>query len=187
MFILHKWNVCEYITFIPEEYCFQAGLSLYLAILEAAIGFIEYFIAKGQASIMCTFYTSERTEDIRDKPIIRISDSSMGVASIWCHIILNGSYKKLCGTEIYLDIPQWLSVQLDSNSSLEQRDHKIKWNVSVLLPAHDNKKSVYTEIRMKISFIRNNLDNISIDLEPTINKKMGLEFSTNRVTIQNVG
>ena len=35
MFILSKWNFCEYITFIPEDHCFESGLALYLAILEA--------------------------------------------------------------------------------------------------------------------------------------------------------
>ncbi len=40
---------------------------------------------------------------------------------------------------------------------------------------------------MKISFIRNNENNVSIVLEPTIKKRFGLEFETNGITIQNVG
>lgn len=186
MFLLNKWNFCEYITFIPEDYRFEAGLSLYIGILEAVAEFIEYFITKSKASIICTFYTDERREDRHVKPTIQMSDSSMGIASVWCHIILDGNYKKLLGTEICLDIPRWFSVQLDANNSLEQNDHKIKWNVSILLPEHDNKKEVHTEIRMKISFIRNNEDNASIVLEPTINKIFGFAFETNGITIQNV-
>ncbi len=38
MFMLNKWNLCEYITFIPEDYRFEAGLALYMAILEAVAG-----------------------------------------------------------------------------------------------------------------------------------------------------
>ncbi|WP_304975153.1 hypothetical protein [uncultured Acetatifactor sp.] len=187
MFMLNKWNLCEYITFIPEDYRFDAGLALYMAMLEAVAEFIEYFIAKANATITCTFYTDERREDRHAKPTIQMSDSSMGIASAWCHIILDGSYKKLSGTEICLDIPQWFSAQVDANSSLEQNNHQIKWNVSLLLPEHDNKKDVHTEMRMKISFIRNNENNVSIVLEPTIKKRFGLEFETNGITIQNVG
>ncbi len=187
MFMLNKWNLCEYITFIPEDYRFEAGLALYMAMLEAVAEFIEYLITKANATITCSFYTDERREDGHAKPTIRMSDSSMGIASVWCHIILDGSYKKLSGTEICLDIPHWFSAQLDANSSLEQNDHQIKWNVSTLLPEHDNKKEVHTEMRMKISFIRNNASEASIVLEPTVKKKFGLGFETNGITIQNVG
>lgn len=189
MFMLNKWNLCEYITFIPEDYRFEAGLALYMAILEAVAEFIEYFIAKANATITCTFYIDERREDRHAKPTIQMSDRSMGIASVWCHIILDGNYKILSGTEICLDIPQWFSAQLDANSSLDQNNHQIKWDVSTLLPEHDNKKDVHTETRMKISFIRNNENDASIVLEPTIKKRFGfgLEFETNGITIQNVG
>lgn len=187
MFMLNKWNLCEYITFIPEDYRFDAGLALYMALLEAVAEFIEYFIAKANATITCTFYIDERREDMHAKPTVQMSGSSMGIANVWCHIILDGNYKKLLGTEICLDIPQWFSAQLDANSSLEQDNHQIKWNVSTLLPEHDNKKDVHTETRMKISFIRNNENDASIVLEPTIKKRFGLGFETNGITIQNVG
>ena len=186
MFILNKWNLCEYITFIPEDYRFDAGLALYMALLEAVAEFIEYFIAKANATITCTFYIDERREDRHAKPTVQMSGNSLGTANVWCHIILDGNYKKLSGTEICLDIPQWFSAQLNANSSLEQNNHQIKWHVSTLLPEHDNKKDVHTEIRMKISFIRNNENDASIVLEPTIKKKFGLEFETNGITIQNV-
>ena len=55
MFVLNKWNLCEYITFIPEDYRFEAGLALYMALLEAVAEFIEYVIAKANATIICTF------------------------------------------------------------------------------------------------------------------------------------
>ena len=170
MFMLNKWNLCDYVIFIPEDYRFEAGLALYMAILEAIAELAEYFIAKANATITCTFYTDERHEDSHTRPSIQMSENSMGVASVWCHIILNGDYKKLLGTEVCLDIP-----------------HQIKWNVSTLLPEHDNKKKVHTETRMKLSFIRNEATDASIVLEPTVKKKIGLEFETNGIMIQNVG
>lgn len=187
MLMLNKWNLCEYITFIPSDYRFEAGLALYMALLEAIAEFIEYFVVKASATITCTFYTDERREDNHAKPVIQMSDNSMGIASIWCHIILNGNYKKLRGTEICLDIPQWFSAQLDANNWLSQEAHQIKCNVSLLLPEHDNKREVHTEMRMKISFIRNEVNDASIVLEPTVKKKRGLNFETNGITIQNVG
>ena len=148
---------------------------------------IEYFYRKASATITCTFYTDERREDSHAKPIIRMSDDSMGIAGVWCHIILNGNYQKLRGTEVYLDMPHWFSAQLDANNWLKQEAQQIKWNISALLPEHDNKKEVHTEIRMKISFIRNEINDASIVLEPTVKKRRGLNFETNGITIQNVG
>ena len=40
---------------------------------------------------------------------------------------------------------------------------------------------------MKLSFIRNEATDVSIVLEPTVKKKIGLEFVTNGIMIQNVG
>lgn len=187
MFILNKWNLCDYITFIPEDYRFEAGLALYMAILEAIAEFAEYFIAKASATITCTFYMDERHEDSHTRPSIQMSENSMGVASVWCHIILNGDYKKLLGTEVCLDIPQWFSAQLDANSNITQEACQIKWNVSTLLPEHDNRREIHTEIRMKLSFIRTEETDASIVIEPTVKKKIGLEFETNGIMIQNVG
>ncbi len=80
-----------------------------------------------------------------------------------------------------------VSTQLDGNSNITQEAYQIKWNVSTLLPEHDNHKNVYTEIRMKLSFIRTEATDVSIVLEPTVKKKIGLEFVTNGIMIQNVG
>ena len=187
MFILSKWNFCEYITFIPEDHCFESGLALYLAILEAIVELVEYFILKDKATIACIFYTNEQREDSSTTPIVQMSAKSMGVTNIWCHIILRGNYRKLVGTEICLDIPPWFSAQLDATSSLQQENRQIKWNVSALLPEHDNKKEIHTETRIKISLIRNNANNASIDLQPTVKKKRGLKFITNGMTIHNEG
>lgn len=66
-----------------------------MAMLEAVAEFIEYLITKANATIICSFYTDERREDGHAKPTIQMSDSSMGIGSVWCHIILDGNYKKL--------------------------------------------------------------------------------------------
>ena len=76
-------------------------------------------------------------------------------------------------------------IGLPNNS--DNSGYQIKWNVSTLLPEHDNKKKVHTETRMKLSFIRNEATDASIVLEPTVKKKIGLEFETNGIMIQNVG
>lgn len=186
MFVLNKWNLCEYITFIPESYRFEAGLALYLAILESVVESIEYFIMKANSTIKCIFYIDELREDSHIKPIIKMSKCTMGTAKILCHVTLDGNYKKLFGTEIYLDIPQWFSVQLNAGNNLDQDNNKIKWNISSLLPQHDNKIAVHAETRMEISFIQNNVNEALIDLEPTVKRKFGLKFDTNGFTIQNL-
>lgn len=187
MFMLNKWNCCDYITFIPQDYRFEAGLTFYMATLEAIVEFAKYFIMKASATITCTFYTDERHEYSHTRPSIQMSENSMGVASVWCHIILNGNYKKLLETEICLDIPQWFSAQLDANSNITQETCQIKWNASKLLPKHYNRREIHTETRMKLSFIRTEETDASIVIEPTVKHRIGLEFETNGIMIQNVG
>lgn len=187
MFALNEWNLCEYVLFIPEGYRFDAGLALYMAILEAVAELVEYFILKANATITCTFYTDERHEARQIRPSIRMSEESMGVASIWCHVILNGDYKKLSGTEICLNIPRWFTVQIDANSNLIQEDSQIKWKLSSILPEYDNHKDVHAEIRMQLSFIRTETTDASIFLEPTVKRKRGLGFETNGIMVQNIG
>ncbi len=186
MFALSRWNVCDYITFIPGDYRFEAGLTLYMAVLEGIVGFVEYFITQKYTIIKCIFYDNERREDTNVKPVISISGEGLDVASVGCHIVLDGYWKHLKESEIVLDIPNWFSVQPDITGVITQVDGKLTWNISAFLPTHDNGKKQHLESRMKLSFIRNSSSAIEIDLEPTLNKKVGKEFTTNGLTIRNV-
>lgn len=186
MFALSKYNLCDYITFIPEDYRYEAGLTLYLAILEGACYVIEYFIEKSSASIKCVFYKDEKREDGHAKPVVTMSQKSLDVGSVWCHLVVAGNWKKLSKSQIILDIPEWFSAQIENDSFMTQENHKVIWNISSLLPANDNKKLVYVENRMKLSFIRNKKNNVMIDIEPTISEKRGLDFETNGLTVQNM-
>lgn len=186
LFVLSKWNMCDHITFIPEDYRFEAGLTLYMAVLEAVAGFFEYFIEQKQTTVQCIFYDNERKEDSNSKPVVCISSARMDVAIVWCHLVLEGNWKRLKESEIVLDIPTWFSVQPDATGVINQADGKLTWNIAALLPPHDNKKKQRVENRMKLSLIRNTPNANEIDLEPTINRALGKGFLTNGLTIRNV-
>lgn len=186
MFALSRWNICDYITFIPEHFRFEAGLALYMAILEAVVEIVEYVVEQRHATITCIFYDNERREDSNTKPAININSSGMDVASVWCHIVLDGRWKQLKELQIILDVPNWFSIQPDKTGIITQANGKVIWNIAELLPNHDNGTKQHLENRMKLSFIRNSPNAIEIDLEPTINKKAGKEFTTNGLTIRNM-
>lgn len=82
---LSKFNVFEYITFVPQEYQYEIGLTVYLALIEAVYGFGENFIDSKKAKVMCVFFKSEMDKDGKNIPSI-ICDEIIGVATINCDI-----------------------------------------------------------------------------------------------------
>lgn len=66
---LNKFNLFEYITFVPEEYQYEIGLTVYLALIEALYGFCENFInSKRQA--LCVYFLNQKR--IKMKKISRL-------------------------------------------------------------------------------------------------------------------
>lgn len=182
---LGKFNLFEYITFVPEEYQYEIGLTVYLALIEALHGFGKNFINSKKAKIACVFFKTETDKDEKNVPFI-ICDETIGVATINCYIELTGNLKRLRKCKMQMELPSWLTAQVStSDTVLSYTGNLLIWEFDKMLPETgiSNQNAAY---KNKISLIKNiSGNNISIKLEPQMKKIKGIAFETNGFKIQN--
>lgn len=187
MLILSKVNVCSYMSFIPKGFQYEAGLALYLTIIEFLIGLIELIYDQRKTTIQCIFYDKEHGENTSKKLVTTMNDYNERVANVSCHIIAEGNRQLLKECDITMGIPEWFTIQPDESGVIKQEDRKIKWDIESLLPPDNSVKVARLASIVKLSFISNSRNVNEIDLEPTVRKKFGLDFITNGITVQNEG
>lgn len=182
---LSKFNIFEYITFVPQEYQYEIGLTVYLALIEAVYGLGENFIDSKKAKVVCVFFKSEMDKDGKNIPSI-ICDETMGVATINCYIELTGNLGRLRKCKLQMELPSWLTAQLStSDTVLSYTGNLLIWEFDKMLPETgiSNQSATY---KSKISLIKNTSgNNISIKLEPQMKKIKGIGFETNGFKVQN--
>ena len=188
MFAISKFNLFSYITFIPEDYRFESGLTFYLVIIETLWSFLAQIIEKSRANVTCIFFRTEEEEDnINNIPTV-VCDDCIGVAYLQCHIILEGNLKVLRKTTLNLVLPPWLSTQISAdNTVLTYQDNMLSWDFCEILPKNGTIRQ-NVEYKPKIPFIRNNSNNnLSVTLRPQLKKNwtnIAINFKTNEAKIQ---
>ena len=179
IFFLNKFNLFEHITFVPEEYQYEIGLTAYLALIEALYGFGENFINSKKASVVCVFFKSETDKDEKNIPSI-ICDEAVGVANINCNIELTGNLGRVRKCKLQMELPSWLTAQVsNSDTVLSYTGNLLIWEFDKLLPETgiSNQSATY---KSKISLIKNTSgNNISIKLEPQMKRIIGIDFIIN--------
>ena len=185
VFLLNKYNLFEYIKFVPEDYRYEMGLTAYLTLLEMVSGIIQNILEAQKASVICTFYISENDKDIKNIPLI-ICDESVGVATISYYLELTGNLKKLRKCEFELALPSWVQAQLNnSDAVLNHVDDKLIWKFDRILPQTGAEHQT-VKFKNKISLIKNdNGNNIYISLVPQIKKIYGDRIETNGFKLKN--
>lgn len=113
---LSKFNLFEYITFVPEEYQYEIGLTAYLALIETLYGVGESFIDSKKAKVVCVFFKSETDKDRKNIPSI-ICDETIGVATIDCYIELTGNLERLRKCKLQMQLPSWLTAQISTSDT----------------------------------------------------------------------
>ena len=187
---LAKFNLFEYITFIPTEYQYEVGLTVYLACAEALLEIIQRCGEKNCAKITCIFYRRANEINLSNIPAISCSSSTAGCASIKCKIILEGSSKVLRKCQLRLVLPAWLSSQVEANSGLlNYRDQILTLSFGNAVPVN-NQKATYVEELITIPFILNENDGILLNvLRPELvipwRQKLKINCSTNSFQISN--
>lgn len=183
---LNFFNLFNYITFVPIEYQYDVGLTVYLAVAEAIYTLIKKQIEQKQAIVRCIFYSTDVDKNIKTDPSIVCADATDGVASIRCHIELKGNLKRLRKCNINLNLPEWLSSQANaSDMILNYSENQLNWEFENLLPKYGDGEQK-AEYNSKISFIRSTENsNLSITLKPHMNKCFGVKFETNCIKVQN--
>ena len=182
---LSRFNVFEYMTFIPTDYQYEVGLTVYLALAECIYSLIENLIEQKKSTISCTFYISSQDINIQNTPLI-VCDDALGVASINCHLEVSGNLNTIRESVLNLELPSWLTAQINvQDTVLSYQQNTLKWEFNRMLPSTGT-NPFPAKYECKISLIKNSSgDNMTIPLEPQIQKKWGLKFKTNGFRIQN--
>lgn len=185
VFGLSKFNLFEYIAFIPKDYQYEVGLTVYLAVLETVVGLIESWMEQKKAKIMCIFYISESDKNISNTPLV-ICDNDMGVANIKCHLEVSGNLKRIRSCTFKLELPSWLTAQINvQDTVLKYEGNTLIGKFDRMLP-RTGTSNILATYNSKIALIKNSSgDNMTIDLKPEICKNIGITFVTNGFRIQN--
>lgn len=192
VYLISKFNIFDLMIFVPESLKYEVGLIIYNSIAQFGLECIEKQIDKRKAKIKFIFYVSGQDKDINTNPRIRCKES-LGTANINCIVEVCGNSKLLKKCNLYLELPFWLSSQLDKkNMSLSYADNKIKWDLTSLVIGNNNinpnkpNSGIY-----KLHFISNSDEDTNIYLEPKLEKSFRVKFrvklETNKLNIKNGG
>ena len=121
VFFLNQFNVFEYITFVPEDYKFDVGLTLYLAILEALAEILEHLYSNALAEVECIFFQKAEDINIKNTPVFVCSDQTAGVTSISCKVQLKGNVKRLKNCRLSLELLIFIKLFLNMPVNITSR------------------------------------------------------------------
>lgn len=188
--LLNAANIFDFVTFIPENYRFECGLIVYLAVCEAGWDFLKRKLSSRCANIDCIFYVHKEEKSIDNTPTIICGPSSTNVASLKCEIRLEGCANTLRNTHLRLLLPEWLSTQVSSsNLVLKYSDNILIWEFDKIIQDSE-KKEVLIMHTVDIPFIQN-ADNVEIvqtlfpEIEAKWTDKFIVSFKTNKFNISN--
>lgn len=191
MYLVNKFNFFSYFDFIPEDQRFDAGLGVYFAIFDLMYEYIVYYITKQHTQITVVLYTVAREENINNTPTVICSETGGGVASLTCHIKLEGNLKRLKKCNLIMPLPSWVSTQIPQNDvAMSFRNGSLTWDFANILPASGDSEQ-NSEYVSKIALIRNQSDNtLSVTICPQLKKEhmwdsVAVSFKTNQAIIQN--
>lgn len=192
IFLVNKFNLFSYMSFIPQDYVYETGLATYFLVLEFLFTKIpEKFEEKFKTDIQCTFYSDEATKSLKNTPAIAFPP--VDVVSFYCELCIKGSKRRLNNLLVVISFPQWVEAQA-STGSLSMSigtDNRCTIDLSKLLNPDYNNKNELT-VRTKISLIRNSVDEkCSIEITPKLDYKKRLHsrflmrFVHNSITLKN--
>lgn len=187
VFLVSKINIFDFITLVPDDVKYEAGLTVYLAFSEAVFLIIGKIAENNCAAVTCIFFTRESEVDINNTPAI---SCSIGTASIKCRVSLAGSARILRSTSLHLVLPVWLSSQIEkSNRILQYENQAVLLSLGSLIP-NNNRKKTEVEITVSIPFIQNMDEGIltnllTPELKGTNLKRYLINYKTNGFKISN--
>lgn len=187
---LNVLNIFDYVTIVPQEYKFEFGLTIYLAICEAIWEGIKRKCSSLCATINCIFYTKEEEKTIKNTPTIICGASTMNVSKIKCQILLNGNPDYLYKSKLQFSLPEWLSSQVPSSNRVLKYENNLLTLHFDRVIVNNGQKSISISQIIEIPFIQNADDEfLSITLRPQLLldgfAKWLVCFDTNEIKICN--
>lgn len=188
IFLVGKFNLFEYIDFVPSEYSFDAGLTGYFALLELLyLKIFNYVDTYHKANIECIFYKDKPSRKLSNIPEISFSSE---VVYINCYLEFRGGSKKLANSSLVITLPNWVDVQ-ETRGSTGVVNEKNQFIIDLKkLVRIEDKKIERSTVDIKIGLIRNEApDNHSLTIIPRIeNKSINrcfVKFTSNKFELSN--
>lgn len=190
VYFLDKFNICDYLLFIPDEHKFDVGLSLYLAVLEMGAEFLENLCSNTVAEIECVFYSDKDNKNINTIPHFVCDSDSDGVTNIYCEVKVKGNIQKLKKCKLIMDIPEWVTSQVPkTNRVVQYSDNRIMWSFNKFLSDSAIADGSGTGTTITFPLINSTKDEIMSEvIRPTLKKPfycLGVKLRTNGIRIQN--
>lgn len=190
VYLLDKFNICDYLLFIPDDKKFDIGLSLYLAVLEIGAEFLENLYSNAVAEIECIFYSDKDNKNINTVPNFVCDSDNDGVTNIYCEVKVKGSIQKLKRCKLIMNIPEWVTSQVPkTNRIIQYSDNRIIWSFNKFLSDSAIADGTSTGTTISFPLINSTNDEIMSEvIRPTLKKSFrcfGVKLRTNGIRIQN--
>lgn len=185
IYIASKFNIFEYVSFIPEDQTFSFGIAAYIALLECIYVKLNQFIVKHlKAEIECLFYVDKHVANIVNMPITSFIQD---VAYINCKVTIKGVTKKLKKNSLVISMPKWVEIQSANNLTGYTNNEKNQFILSFDRIISGMGKVVdEATVDIKIGIIRNSAkEELSSIITPYLSKKFLYNFTFNKFQITN--
>lgn len=184
IFIAGKFNVFDYISFIPKDQSFKVAITAYFAILECIYAKLSEVICKHfKASVECLFYCDKQSKSINNSPQLTFIED---VAYIHCSITIKGWTSKLAKNSLIISFPNWVGIQ-NVNNSIGKVNNKNQLTIDFakMISVHD-KLVEDASVDIKIGLIKNpSNDEYSKTITPSLSKKFMYKLAANKFTLRN--
>ena len=191
---LNFWNIFDYVKFIPEEYRYDTGVTIYFSIAEILIGYVLIAIKKkcfADIEVIVKDSKSAKTKgDLLYNPTI-VLDNQFGLSEFTINIKVNGSYDNLKNVKICIPHNHLSTMQIDLHRDYVLMDENNDCNVMLDKWLDNSSKYIESNISFKISLIKDVDDtNETMKVEPECKyiknnlRRFLINFKKNYMTLQ---
>lgn len=170
------FNIFDYWLFIPEDYRYEVGITIYFAIADTTLtNTVDWIKENYYSRISCIMKVKGMKSNIFSTPEVDFNE--LDLAEVFLHIHVKGKKKSL--SDVFIQIPSLAvaSMQLNTRNTFATiiKDGSCIVKIGQLFGNVENQTEV--EVEIPITFIKEPVDiSSSIQITPKISRT-----STNRV------
>lgn len=152
--LIDKFNVMDFMTFIPQDQKLAYGVGLYNIILNSILGFLQKKIEDNKLKIEVIFYKKEDEPNIDYNPTLKM-DNELNKINI--QVLVEGKTKRLKGKFIKIPREQFVTMQelkRKSNGKISKIDNEGSYIIELdKLFLDKDKKYINTKVNLGIAFL----------------------------------
>ena len=184
IYIASKFNLFDYISFVPENQSFKVAITAYFAILECIYAKLSKVIGKYcKSDVECIFYCDKQSKSITNIPQLTFVED---VAYIHCSISIKGGASRLAKNSLVISFPNWVEIQ-NVNNTVGEVNNKNQLTINFTKLININDRIVEeASVDIKIGLIKNlSADGYSKIITPSLSKKNMYKLTANKFILKN--